>query len=207
MVARDFGGKPVREQNLSEWRKHGYKEWRQRHEALDMTRQLLGDIGRLQPPGAPPLADQMAVCLIARLLVAVQKQAEKSGDGELDSKTLRELVHDVVAVRRGDHSGARLKMERERLEREREKTEEELVAQFERRAENQRVRDWICQAWVNPEERKRRVREILGLPPEPPETAATDGPEDPAKEDADVEIADTAGGPVNGHESGSTKPN
>ena len=68
------------------------------------------------------------------------------------------------------------------------------------------MRDWICQAWVNPEERKRRLHEILGLPPEPPE-AVTDVLEDPAKEDADVEIADTAGGPVNGHESGSTKPN
>jgi hypothetical protein len=95
-----------------------------------------GDVGELQPPGRPPLADQMAVWLIARLLVAVQKQAEKSGDGEIDLKTSRELLRDVVAVRRGDHSGVRLKME---------------------------------------QERKRRLREILGLPPEPLETAAMDG--------------------------------
>ncbi len=86
----------------------------------------------------------MTAWLTARYLVAVQKLAEKGGDGEIDLKILRELCHDVVAVRRGDHSGARLKMEQERLEREREKMEEEVVAQFERWVENPAVREVIC---------------------------------------------------------------
>jgi hypothetical protein len=65
-------------------------------------------------------------------------------------------------------------MERDRLEREREKTEEEVVAHFKRWAENQQVHDWICQAWVSPEERDRRLRAILGLPAEPAEELAPD---------------------------------
>ena len=27
VVALEFGGKPIREQNLSEWRKGGYRDW------------------------------------------------------------------------------------------------------------------------------------------------------------------------------------
>ena len=206
VLAREFEGKPIREQNLSDWRKHGYAKWLRQQEALDMARQLAGDVDELQPPGSPPLADQMAVWLTARYLVAVQKLAEQNGDGEMDLKTLRELCHDVVAVRRGDHSGARLKMEQERLEREREKTEEELLEHFERWTENQQVRDWICQAWVDPEERKRRLREIYGRAPETPDEAATDEqdekerrireiyglpPESPEAAEADADCADS----------------
>ena len=46
------------------------------------------------------------------------------------------------------------------------------------------VRDRICQDWVSPEERERRLREIFGLAPKTPDEAATDGPEsNPVKPD------------------------
>ena len=47
----------------------------------------------------------------------------------------------------------------------REKTEEDIVAHFQRWIKNPAVRDLICQNWVNPEERERRMREIFGLAP------------------------------------------
>ena len=95
-------------------------------------------------------------------------------------RALRGLCQEVVELRRGDHSGARLKMEQDRLEREREKTEEEIVAHFQRWLKNPEVRDLICQDYVSPEERERRMREIFGLSPkspEPAEPAAPDGTE------------------------------
>jgi hypothetical protein len=100
-------------------------------------------------------------------------------------RALRGLCQDIVELRRGDHSGARLKMEQDRLEREREKTEEEVVAQFERWSENPAARDLICRTWASPEERQRRLRELFGLtpkPPEPPEATAPDnGESNPVK--------------------------
>ena len=42
VMAAEFKGKPVREQNLSEWRKHGYTKWLWRQEALEMTREMTG---------------------------------------------------------------------------------------------------------------------------------------------------------------------
>lgn len=121
---------------------------------------------------------------------------EKSEDGEPDVKVLREFLRDVVAVRRGDQSGARLKLEQERLEREREKTEEEIVAHFQHWVKTPAVRDLICRAWISPEEREARLREIFGRPPKPPEAAATDGPENPAEDDAAAKTAGAASGPV-----------
>jgi hypothetical protein len=84
-------------------------------------------------------------------------------------RKLRGLCQDIVELRRGDHSGARLQMEQARLEREREKTEEEVVAHFQRWLKNPEVRDVICQDYVSPEERARRLREIFGRPPKSPE--------------------------------------
>jgi hypothetical protein len=84
-------------------------------------------------------------------------------------RALRGLTQDIVELRRGDHSGARLNLKRERLEREREKTEAEVVAQFERWAKNPAVRKWRLEDGISPEERRRRIREIYGLPPEPME--------------------------------------
>jgi uncharacterized protein YidB (DUF937 family) len=179
VVARDFVGKPIRKQNLSQWRNGGYKEWLRQREALDLIRQLPGDVAELQPPGSPTLADQMAVWLTAHYMLAVQRLAEKSGNGEIELKVLRELLHDILAVRRGDHSDARLKMEQERLDREREKAGEEVIAHFQRWVKNPEVRDLICQIYISPEEREAQIREVFGRPPKTPSP-----PEPPAKASA-----------------------
>ena len=42
MLAAEFGGKPIREQNLSEWRKYGYKQWLWHQQALAMTQDSPG---------------------------------------------------------------------------------------------------------------------------------------------------------------------
>jgi hypothetical protein len=99
-------------------------------------------------------------------------------------RVLRGLCRDIVELRRGDHGGARLNLEQERLEREQEKTEEEVVEHFKCWVKNPQVRDGICQNWVSPEERERRLREIFGRAPKTPDEAATDGPEsNPVKPD------------------------
>ena|ERR1039458_8944758 len=192
VLAAVFDGQPIREQNLSEWRKGGYKKWLWRQEALDMAREMAAETGEFQPVDAPPLTDQMAGWVTVRYLLAIRKLMNT--EGEPDLKMLREFCHDVVAVRRGDHSAARLKMEQERLEREREKTEEEIVTQFQRWLKNPGVRDLVCQDYVSPEERERRMREIFGLAPKPPE------PVEPAAPDVDesnpVKPSQTNSGPT-----------
>lgn len=178
VLSRDFGGVAISKQNLSEWRSGGFAEWQARQETLAQARELAADARELTAATEGRLTDHLAAVLAARYAAALGGwNGELSEPFRRQLRTLRGLCQDIVELRRGDHSGARLQMERERLEREREKTEEEVVAHFEQWAANPAVRNWMLQDRISPEEKARRIREIYGLPPEPPEipTAPTDG--------------------------------
>ena len=115
----------------------------------------------------------LATVLAVRYAALLQGwNGELTEEFRRELRTLHGMCQDFVELRRGDHSGARLKMEQERLERVREKTEEEVIAHFQRWLKNPEVRDVVCQNYISPEERRTRIREIYGLPPEPPEAAA-----------------------------------
>jgi hypothetical protein len=174
VLARDFGGCAISKQNLCEWRAGGFAEWQARQETLAQAQELADEATELDVATEGKLTDHLATVLAARYASALAAWNGKATE-ELRRKlrALRGLCQDIVELRRGDHSGARLKMEQERLEREREKTEEEVVAHFRRWTENPAVHDWICQTWASPEERERRLREIFGRPSKPPVAAAS----------------------------------
>lgn len=178
VLAREFGGCAISKQNLCEWRGGGFVEWQARQETLDQARELAAEAGEIESATGGRLTDHLATVLAARYASALS-----GWNGEVTEKfrrklrALRGLCQDIVELRRGDHSGARLQMERARLEREAEKTEAEVVAHFERWAQNPQVRDWIGQTWTSPEERERRLREIFGRPPADSPHAASAAPE------------------------------
>jgi hypothetical protein len=165
VAAAEFGGRAVREQNLSEWKQGGYADWLRQQETLELVRSLSADGEELLAATSEPLTEKLAICIAARYALATRKLAGPGANPELEWHRLRELCSDVVALRRGDHSAARLKIEQERLERDREKTEEDLVEHFQRWAKNPKVREWICRDCISEEEKARRMREVFGLPP------------------------------------------
>jgi len=178
VLATDFGGRPINEQNLCEWKAGGYHDWLARQEMLSQARELAADAKELTAATDGKLTDHLATVLAARYAAALAGwDGEVTDEFRRKLRTLHGLCQDIVELRRGDHSGARLNLEQERLDREREKTEEEVVEHFKRWAKNPGVRDWICQDWVSPEEHERRLRAILGLEPITPEETATDGQE------------------------------
>ncbi|MGA2242878.1 MAG: hypothetical protein ABSH11_12705 [Verrucomicrobiota bacterium] len=185
VLATEFGGRNISEQNLSEWKAGGYRDWLARQETLSQARELVADAKELTEATDGRLTDHLATVLAARYAAALAGwNGEITEEFRRKLRVLRGLCQDIVELRRGDHSGARLNMERERLEREREKTEEEVVEHFKRWVKNPEVRDWICQDWLSPEERERRIREIFGREPKAPDEAATDGTEsNPVKPD------------------------
>ena len=178
ILARDFGGCAISKQNLCEWRGGGFAEWQVRQEALEHARQLTHDANELAAVTEGRLTDHLATVLAARYATALA-----GWDGEVTEsfrhklRALRGLAQDIAELRRGDHSGARLQMERERMERAREKTEEEVVAHFERWARNPQVRESISAEGISEAERIRRLRAIFGLPPLPPPAADATAPE------------------------------
>ena len=112
VMAAEFGGRPIREQNLSEWRQGGYREWVAQQEALEMAGRLGEEAAELREKGGD-LTEHLALRLTARYLAASRKLAD--GEDGPDLSLLRQLCSDVVALRRGDHQAERLRIERERM--------------------------------------------------------------------------------------------
>ena len=182
VLAKDFGGIAISKQNLSEWRAGGFAEWQARQDTLDDARELAADAGEITAATGGRLTDHLATVLAVRYASALSGwNGEVTEEFRRKLRALRGLCQDIVELRRGDHSGARLKMEQERLERDREKTEEEVIVHFQRWLKNPEVRDVICQDYVSPEERERRMREIFGLEPKPAKTAEEKAAETAAK--------------------------
>ena len=116
LMAAEFDGHPIREQNLSEWKAGGYRDWQMRQEALEMVRSLAEEAGDLKKAAAEePLTEALALWVAARYAVAAKKMAAEGVDGEAHWKLLRAFCSDIVALRQGDHSAENLKLERKRL--------------------------------------------------------------------------------------------
>ena len=115
LSAAEFDGRPVSKQSLSEWRRGGYAEWLRLQETRAWAQEMIKETGELQAADASPLTDRMAVWVTTRYLLAVRKLTEKAGPAATDLPVLHEFCHDLVALRRGDHCAARLKIAQERL--------------------------------------------------------------------------------------------
>ena len=159
VLAAEFKAQPIRPQNVSEWRKGGYRDWLAQQEALALAQQLGEDAVELKADGRAPLTDALALWLAARYAVATRQVRDT--EGTEGWRLLRELCADIVELRRGDHSAERLRIEREQLDLEREREREKNEADFLEWALQGENRDKICEGYLCREERMRRIRAIL----------------------------------------------
>jgi hypothetical protein len=180
ILKTDFEERPVSEQNLSEWKQGGYSDWVLQQEALDLVRHMDADADELNQASKVRLTDLLTQRLAAGYVIAAKALGRSNEEGEIDLKILRELCGDIVALRKGDHSAERLKLERERLDFERDQLRELREEEFWEWAREHR--DEICEGYLSREERMDRVRKILfgvvaegaatpevGAEPEPPQ--------------------------------------
>jgi len=116
LLAAEFDGEPVNEVNLSNWKQGGYRDWQAGQAACQAALQFQAEAAQLSQGAGPHLADQLALCLTARLAAALQNSF---ADGDNPGQALEELGRlrrNLVALRKGDHTGQRVQIEREKLE-------------------------------------------------------------------------------------------
>jgi hypothetical protein len=113
MIHAEFGGRPVREQNLSEWKQGGYRDWLALQEAREVAARLDEELAECGDGVAKPLSETLARWLAVRYAVATRRLVETEGPEHW--RLLRELSKDIVELRRGDHSARRLELERARV--------------------------------------------------------------------------------------------
>ncbi len=128
LMAAEFEGAPILEANLVSWKVGGYRHWEEQQEALEAAVQFGENAAEIAQAAGGQLADHLALWLTARIAVALRKPPCAGDNAAGQLKRLRQLVGDLVALRKGDQSAQWLRIEREKLDSELRKFEEEEAA-------------------------------------------------------------------------------
>jgi hypothetical protein len=128
LMAAEFDGQPVTEANVVSWELGAYRHWEEQQEALEAAVQLGENAAEIAQAAGGQLADHLALWLTARIAVALRKTPCAGDDAAGQLQGLRQLVGDLVALRKGDQSAQWLRIEREKLDSELRKFEEEEAA-------------------------------------------------------------------------------
>ena len=112
LLARDFAGEPVSQQNLHEWRQGGFVEWQSRQDLFAEAADLTNANGEWDALAANDFTERLAAVVVVRYADALA--GWNDGDDEAFRLKLRDLRHfnqDLAVLRRYNQSAARLKME------------------------------------------------------------------------------------------------
>ncbi|MDR3404929.1 MAG: hypothetical protein P4L99_20665 [Chthoniobacter sp.] len=180
LVQTQFDGYPIREQNLSQWKKGGYRDWVHLQQALELARHLYEGTDELSAVQKDPrrLSEVLALWTASRYTVSTREIADTKG--REGWQRLREMCTDVIKLRRIDQHAERLELQRGRLALQ----EKQFEFTREQATKKEAREDWAAWsdekriAWarepenfdrirpadnLTSEERSRRVRAILGL--------------------------------------------
>jgi len=106
VLDESFGEEPVTPQNLSEWRKGGYRDWLRRQEEVDRLRDLSDYALKLGAAAGGSIADGSAAIAGGRIMAMI----EAAGDDDLDK-----LIKSITLLRLGDSEKAKLDIRRQVL--------------------------------------------------------------------------------------------
>ena len=156
MLEREFGGRPINEPNLSEWKRTGHREWRAQQMALEAMGRIAEEARDLTKLAEAGLADKLCAWLTGRYALAASEIQD--GEGKVNLKLLRGIGRDVAELRRGDHAEARQKRKQAQLELERERLRKLTEKEKWEWAMQPAIRDRLCQGYLTPEQREERDR-------------------------------------------------
>ncbi len=116
ILKAEFGGRPISEQNLSEWKAGGFQDWLHHQEALAFARTLVEEAGDLEQQSTDgSLADRLS----APVALALGRLCrEILADDTIPAKEklarILPLAAELAQVRRNDHEQELLELKRER---------------------------------------------------------------------------------------------
>ena len=116
LMAAEFAGQPINKNDLASWQRGRYRLWEAQQEALATVVLFGDDATELSQAAGGQLADQLALCLTARLAVALRERGSRRKDAAGQWQRLRLLCALLVALRKGDHNAQWVRIEREKLD-------------------------------------------------------------------------------------------
>src|ERR1051325_1780193 len=131
IIADHFNNEPISEQNLSDYRRNGFRRWEMRQAACEFISDETAAAPALHSlgDGGSPLVDHLVHWIATRFAAAAQT-APLPETPEADLREIRHYLTDIVALRRGDLVARRLALEQQRLTLEQAKTGPEQEKHF-----------------------------------------------------------------------------
>ena len=136
VLAEEFGGRPISEQNLSEWKQGGFEDWLRHQETREWVQKLADESADLEEIAgdfsvadwlSPPIAVALGRCWIHDVAAGAQNNPEQR-------KALLAIAREVAELRRSDHTAERLRIERERWDAEQEEKKNEELEKLKGKA-------------------------------------------------------------------------
>jgi hypothetical protein len=115
IITERFDGRPISEQNLSQWRTHGYRQWHAYHVVLDELDTTSEHSEEIAATGIN--CEKLLLLLTASYAEMLQRWIITPCD-EMTYKlaVFKNITNAALALRRAEIQKARLEIERERLE-------------------------------------------------------------------------------------------
>lgn len=115
VMAEEFGGEPISESNLSQWKTGGYADWEAQEEKRERVRQLTEEALELgEDADGMGLAERLAVVAAAELVLSMREGLNKNMGPEERRKWLMEVLREIARLRREDNRRGYLELARER---------------------------------------------------------------------------------------------
>ncbi len=111
VLRRDFGGRDITEQNLSEWKQGGFIDWQRHQETLECLRTAGEQAQELTAEaGVTPLTDVLSAS-VTLLLTRLIREASRAGESTPEGRReLMLMIREWTRLRSADQRAARLKM-------------------------------------------------------------------------------------------------
>ena len=111
VMQESFEGRPVTEDNLSQWRNGGYLAWEAGQRIGDNVSSFMDGTAALKAAARGALTDRMALVLTSAMIGQVLR-LESMPDGVEKARTLRELRLSLLALKKSELYAHRLKIEK-----------------------------------------------------------------------------------------------
>ncbi|MBW8864768.1 MAG: hypothetical protein JF609_07570, partial [Verrucomicrobia bacterium] len=118
LLAAEFGGAAINEQNLTNWKQGGYRDWRLQQEVQAFAQQTAGTAAALT-------TEQLTTILAVRYVAVIREWQQSPMPMERRWRQMRMILQDVMKMRREEHREQRLELDWERLQFAVERFEEE----------------------------------------------------------------------------------
>jgi hypothetical protein len=103
LLAAEFGGASINEQNLTNWKQGGHRDWRMREEARVIVQSAASE-------ASPPVVttEQLSMVVGASYLVAAREEQRVPKPADQQFRLWRVILRDVVLLQRRENQGKRV---------------------------------------------------------------------------------------------------